>query len=184
VNLWREELETMRHIVLECGLKEELKWGVPCYTFDNKNIVMVSAFKEYGCLSFFKGSLLKDSNKILQKPGENSQSVRIIKYTNPEQITEHKELIKSYILEAIEIEKSGQKVRFSKNPEPLPDELLQKFDEYAELKKAFFALTPGQQRGYIIYFSLPKQPQSRLNRIEKCKRKILNGEGLNDKYGR
>ena len=182
VHNWKDELVMLRHIVLECGLTEELKWGVPCYTSDNKNIVIVSAFKDYSSLSFFKGALLKDPHKILIKQGENSQSARIIKFTNPEQITEQQEILKAYILEAVEIERSGLKVEFSKTPEPVPDELIQKFDEYPELKKAFHALTPGRQRGYIIYFSQPKQSQTRFNRIEKYKQKILNGEGLNDKY--
>lgn len=182
VHNWREELEILRHIVLGCGLTEELKWGVPCYTFNNKNIVIVSAFKDYSCLSFFKGSLLNDRKKILLKPGENSQSSRIVKITNPDQILELENILKEYILEAVEVEKSGQKVEFKKNSEPIPNELLKKFEEYPELEKAFSALTPGRQRGYIIYFSQPKNSQSIVNRIEKCRQKILNGEGLNDKY--
>lgn len=182
VNNWKEELVMLRHIVSECGLTEELKWGVPCYTFNNQNIVIVSAFKNYSSLSFFKGALLKDPHQILVQPGKNSQSARLIKFTNPEQITAYREILKAYILEAVEIEKSGKKVEFKKNPEPIPDELLQTFDETPELKKAFYNLTPGRQRGYIIYFSQPGQSQSRLNRIAKCRQKILNGEGLNDKY--
>lgn len=182
VNSWRVELETLRQIVLDCGLTEEIKWGVPCYTFDNRNIVMVSAFKDYACLSFFKGALLNDKEKILDKPGEHSQSSRILKYTSSVQITEKAEIIKSYILEAVALEKSGQKVEFRKNPEPTPDELKEVFTIDPALEKAFYALTPGRQRGYIIYFSQPKQSQSKLNRIEKCRQKILNGEGINDKY--
>lgn len=125
---------------------------------------------------------MKDPKKVLVKHGESSQSARLIKFTNLRQIMEQQEILKAYIREAVEIEKSGAKVNFKKNPEPIPDELLQKFDEYPELKKAFFALTPGRQRGYIIYVSQPKQSQSRFNRIEKCKHKILKGEGLYDKY--
>lgn len=184
VNNWRTELETLRQIVLECDLKEELKWGVPCYSFNKKNIVMVSAFKEFTCLSFFKGALLLDKHKILQKQGENSQSARIIKYTSPNVIIEQSEIIKSYIIEAIALEVSGQKVVFNKNPEPIPDELSEIFKNDPELKTAFYALTQGRQRGYIIYFSQPQQSQSRTRRIELCQQRILNGEGLNDKYHR
>jgi uncharacterized protein YdeI (YjbR/CyaY-like superfamily) len=182
VNNWRVELELLRHIALECGLIEDLKWGVPCYTIDDKNIIMISAFKEYCSLSFFKGALLNDTHNILQKQGENSQVALIIKFTNPLKITEQKEILKSYILQAIEIEKTGQKVESKKNREPVPDELLHKFEELPELQKAFYALTPGKQRGYIIYFSQPKQPQSKINRIEKCIPMILDGKGLHDKY--
>ncbi|MBE0639222.1 MAG: DUF1801 domain-containing protein [Bacteroidales bacterium] len=182
VNNWRVELETLRQIVSETGLTEEVKWGVPCYTFDNKNIVIISAFKEFACLSFIKGALFTDKEKILLKPGESSQSARIIKYTNPEQIIEQAEIIKSYILEAVALEKSNQKVEFRKNPEPLPEELEEIFSNDLKLKKAFYTLTQGRQRGYIIYFSQPKQSQSRYNRIEKYRQKILNGEGLNDEY--
>jgi uncharacterized protein YdeI (YjbR/CyaY-like superfamily) len=184
VNSWKEELVMLRHIVLECGLTEELKWGVPCYTNNDKNIVVINAFKDYCSLSFFKGVLLKDPQNILDQPGESSQSGRLIKFTDPKQIREQEEILKAYILEAVEIEKSGLKVAFKKNPEPIPDELLDKFAEDPVLEKAFYALTPGRQRGYIIYFSQPKQPQTRYSRIEKCKEKIFNGEGLNDKYGK
>lgn len=182
VLLWVEELETLRQIVLECGLTEEIKWGVPCYTKDDKNIVVVSAFKDYASLSFFKGVLLKDKHKILQQQGESSQSGRLIKFTNPRQIKEQEDILKSYILEAIKIEESGQKVVFKKNPEPIPEELLEAFDQDPQLKRAFYNLTPGRQRGYIIYISQPKQSQTRINRIDKCRPKILNGEGLHDKY--
>ena len=181
IHNWREEVETLRQIVLECGLKEEVKWGVPCYTYEDKNIVVVSAFKDYASLSFFKGVLLKDSHKILSQHGESSQSARLIKFTETKQITRQEEILKSYILEAIELEKTGQKVEFKKNLEPIPEELLQKFYEYPELKTAFYDLTPGRQRGYIIYFSQPKQSQTKLGRIEKYKQRILNGIGFHDK---
>ncbi len=182
VNNWRNELILLREIVLECGLKEEIKWGVPCYTENNKNIVVVSAFKEYSCLSFFKGVLLKDVHQILDKHGISSQSTRLIKFTSPDQILEKKEQLREYILEAIEIERTGKKVEFAKNPEPIPDELLEKFEEFPALKTAFEALTLGRQRGYIIHFSQPKQSISRMGRIERCIPKILNGEGFHDKY--
>ncbi len=182
VNTWRAELMLLRQIVLESGLTEQIKWGVPCYTLQNKNILIIASFKDYACISFFKGHLLKDFHKILIKQGDNTTAGRIIKYTNIGQITEHSEIIKSYITEAIYIEKSGQKSEIKNNTMPVvPDELLAEFDKYPEFKKAFYALTAGRQRGYIIYFLQPKQAQSRLNRIEKYKQKILNGEGLNDR---
>lgn len=182
VNNWQEELVRLRHLVLECGLTEELKWGVPCYTHEGRNIVMISAFKNYCCLSFFKGALLEDPFKILTKSGENSQSYRLVKFTSPKEVISLSKKLKSLILNAIEIEKSGQKVVFNQNPEPMPAELLQKFKEHPALKTAFYALTPGRQRGWIIFFSQPKQSQTRTGRIEKCMKKILNGEGLHDKY--
>lgn len=182
VNNWRDELVMLRHLALECGLDEELKWGMPCYTAGNKNIAMVSAFKEYASLSFFKGALLKDPYKILDQHGESSQSARLIKFTSTEQIQEKQHLIQEYLKEAMANEAAGKKVAFQKNPEPVPNELLQVFEEEPELMKAFYALTPGRQRAYIIYISQPKQTKSRLNRIEKCRDKILNGIGLNDHY--
>jgi uncharacterized protein YdeI (YjbR/CyaY-like superfamily) len=182
VNNWLVELETLRQIVLKTGLTEEVKWGVPCYTYNNKNIAMISAFKEYTCLTFFKGALLKDKEKILLKQGEHSQAVRIIKYTNAAQIIEQAVIIYAYIVELIDLEKSGQKLEFKKTPEPIPYELTEMFSNDPELKMAFYNLTPGRQRGYLIYFSQPKQSQSKLNRIEKCRQKILEGEGLHDKY--
>ncbi len=182
VNNWKEELDALRQIVLESGLTEEVKWGVPCYTSGNKNILIVSAFKEYACLSFFKGALLRDNENILLKHGESSQSVRIIKFTSAKQITAQEETIKLYIKEALSIEKSGQKVGLKKNIEPMPDELIDMFNDDPVFKKAFYELTSGRQRGYIIYFSQPKSSQSKINRIEKSKQNILNGIGLYDKY--
>jgi uncharacterized protein YdeI (YjbR/CyaY-like superfamily) len=181
VHTWKEELVMLRHIVLECGLTEEVKWGVPCYTVDGKNVVVVSAFKDYACLSFFKGVLLKDTHKLFSQHGENSQSARIIKFTDSAQVMEKQELLKAYILEAVELEKAGAKVEFNKNPEPVPAELLQKFVEIPQLEKAFYALTPGRQRGYIIYFSQPKQAQTRFSRIEKYMQKIMDGVGIHDR---
>jgi uncharacterized protein YdeI (YjbR/CyaY-like superfamily) len=181
VNKWKEELVILRQIVLESGLKEELKWSVPCYTFNHKNILMMSAFKEYTCLSFLKGALLKDKEGILLKQGEHSQSARIIRYTDPKQIIKQAAILKSYIQEAIEIEQSRQKVVLTKNYESIPVELTNEFSNDSEFKKAFYALTPGRQRGYIIYFFSPKSAQSKINRIEKSKQRILNGIGLNDK---
>jgi uncharacterized protein YdeI (YjbR/CyaY-like superfamily) len=182
VHHWKDELITLRHIVLECGLGEEIKWGAPCYTSGEHNILMVSALKEYATISFFKGVLLSDPASILVQPGSSSQSARLIKFTSTEQIIQLKEVLQTYIGEAIAIAQAGGKVQFKQNPEPVPDELLEKFNEYPELEQAFYALTPGRQRGYIIYFSQPKQAQSRYNRIEKCIPQILNGVGLHDKY--
>jgi len=182
VNNWREELDALRQIVLESELVEDLKWGVPCYTLNNKNVLLVSAFKEFACISFFKGVLLNDPHNLLEKPGENSQSTRFLKFTNFNNIIENKDLIKDFILQSIEFEKNGLKVELKKETEPLPEELIEKFKEMPELESAFFTLTRGKQRGYIIYFSQPKQTQSKINRIDKCVDKILKGEGLNDKY--
>lgn len=184
VHKWPEELKKLRSIVLDCGLKEELKWGVPCYTYQNKNILIVSAFKEFCTISFFKGSLLNDTKRILVKPGGNSQAARYIKLTHIQEIIENESILKTYIFEAIEVEKAGLKVDFKPNPEPIPDELTQKLDEDPFFKTAFEELTPGRQRGYILYFSKPKQSKTRVARIEKCVPKILNREGLHDKYNR
>lgn len=181
VNHWSKELEALRKIVIKSVLDEELKWGMPCYTLNNKNILMISAFKEYACISFFKGVLLKDKEKLLTAHGESSQSVRMIKFTNSKQIIQQSSIIKAYIEEAIEIENSGKKVEFKKNPEPIPEELIVELNKDLKFKKAFHELTPGLQRGYIIYFSQPKNTQSKLNRIEKCRENILKGIGLNDR---
>lgn len=182
VNNWRVELETLRQLALQSNLTEELKWGVPCYTFNNKNVILIAAFKDYVSLSFFKGALLTDDQKVLQKHGESSQAVRFLKYTTTEQIVSQAEIIKSYISEAIRLEESEAKIEFKKQLEPLPLELINIFNHDPELKSAFNSLTPGRQRGYIIYFSQPKQSQTRVTRIEKYRDKIINGEGLNDKY--
>jgi uncharacterized protein YdeI (YjbR/CyaY-like superfamily) len=181
VRNWQEVLETLRQVVLDCGLTEELKWGVPCYTVDGKNVLIVSALKNYCGISFFKGVLLDDPHGILEKPGANSQSYSLIKFTKVEEITEREEVLKSYILQAVEVEKAGLKVEFKPDFTPMPDELLQKFEEFPAFKKAFFALTKGRQKGYIIYFSQPKQSQTKVGRIEKSMQQIFNGKGLNDK---
>ncbi len=181
VNNWREELEMLRQIVLETKLTEEIKWGVPVYTHKGKNIVTVNALKESANIGFFKGVLLEDKHKILQQQG-NLQSDRIIKFTNTKDIEKVKDLLKVYVLEAIAIEESGKKVEFKKNPEPIPHELIKAFEQDIVFKKAFYDLTPGRQRGYVIHFSQPKQSQTRIARIEKYKEQICNGIGLNDKY--
>ncbi|MEM7182672.1 MAG: YdeI/OmpD-associated family protein [Spirochaetota bacterium] len=182
VHTWTSELELLRKIILSCGLAEEAKWGAPCYTFQNKNILMLTALKEYCCISFFKGSLLQDKKNLLVKPGPNSQAARLFKFQGTEEIQKIASDIKQYILKSIEIEKAGLKVTFQKNPEPIPIELETKFAEDPVLQTAFEALTPGRQRGYILHFSQPKQEKTRVARIEKSIPMILAGIGLNDKY--
>lgn len=176
---WVEELVLLRRIVLETGLTEELKWGVPVYTHKGKNVVLINALKGSANISFFKGALLADTHKILQQQG-NVQSDRLVRFTNTEAIMGLAEVLKAYIFEAISIEEAGLKVDFKKNPEPIPDELTQVFDADPAFKQAFYTLTPGRQRGYIIHFSQPKQSQTRFGRIEKCKDKIFKGKGMND----
>lgn len=180
VNRWREELILLRSLVLSCGLFEELKWSIPCYTHEGKNVLTISAFKEYACLSFFKGALIEDKNSLFAPHGESAQAARLIKFTKCSEITNQEPLLRNYISEAVAIEKSGKKVEFKKNPEPMPDELVQALEFDASFKQAFYRLTPGRQRGYIIYFSQPKQTQTRIGRIEKCKSRIFEGLGWNE----
>ena len=178
---WPEEFEKLRMIVLDCGLTEELKWGCPCYTFQKSNIVLIHGFKEYCALLFFKGALLNDANGILIQQTENVQAARQIRFTNVREIVKMKPVLKAYIYEAIEVEKAGLKVKFKKTTEfKTPEEFKNKLDEIPALKTAFYALTPGRQRAYILYFSQPKQSKTREARVEKCMRQILNGKGLND----
>jgi len=177
---WRQEMEKLRRIILECRLTEELKWGKPCYTFQESNIVIIQGFKEFCALLFCKGALLNDPNGVLKKPGENTQAARRIPFTNVREIVEMEPILKACIHEAIEVEKAGLEVNFKKNPEPIPEEFQNKLDEIAALKTAFGALTPGRQRAYILYFSAPKQSKTRESRVEKCMRQILKGKGLND----
>src|SRR6266849_8795160 len=178
---WQEELEKLRTIILDCGLTEELKWGVPCYTFQKSNIVLIHVFKEYCALLFFKGALLNDANGILIQQTKNVQAGRQIRFTNVREIVKMKPVLKAYIYEAIEVEKAGLKVDYKKTTEfIIPEEFQNKLDEIPALKTAFDALTPGRQRSYILYFSAPKQSKTRASRVEKCMQQILNGKGLND----
>jgi uncharacterized protein YdeI (YjbR/CyaY-like superfamily) len=178
---WQEELEQLRTIVLGCGLTEELKWGVPCYTFQKKNIVLIHVFKEYCALLFFKGALLNDANGILIQQTQHVQAARQIRFTTAREIVKMKPILKAYIYEAIEVEKAGLKVDLKKTTEySIPEEFQKRLDKNPALKIAFNALTPGRQRGYILYFSAPKQSKTRESRVEKCMRQILNGKGLND----
>jgi uncharacterized protein YdeI (YjbR/CyaY-like superfamily) len=175
---WQEEMTKLRRISLDSGLTEELKWGKPCYTFQTSNIVIIQGFKEFCALLFCKGALLKDPNGILKKFGW--QAARRIPFTNVREIVEMEPILKAHICEAIEAEKAGLKVNYKKNPEPIPEELQNKLDEIPALKAAFDALTPGRQRGYILYFSGAKQSKTRASRVKKCMPQILKGEGLND----
>ncbi|WP_010568594.1 YdeI/OmpD-associated family protein [Leptospira broomii] len=178
---WQEELERLRTIVLDCGLTEELKWGVPCYTFQKSNIVLIHVFKEYCALLFFKGVLLKDADSILIQQTKNVQAARQIRFTDVKEIVKMKSVLKTYIYEAIEVEKAGLQVNLKKTKEfIIPEEFLSKLDEVPDLKTAFDALTPGRQRAYILYFSAPKQSKTRESRVEKCMKQILHGKGLND----
>ena len=178
---WQEELERLRMIVLDCGLTEELRWGVPCYSFQKSNIVLMHVFKEYCALLFFKGALLDDTNGILVQQTKNVQAARQIRFASLRDIVEMESIIKAYIHEAIEVEKAGLKVSFKKTAEfTVPDEFQNRLDEIPALKTAFDALTPGRQRAYILYFSAPKQSKTRESRVEKCMQQILDGKGLDD----
>ncbi|MFV5696139.1 DUF1801 domain-containing protein [Flavobacterium sp. LB3P122] len=178
---WQPEIEQLRLLLLDCGLIEEFKWRNPCYTFQRNNVALIGSFKEYCALSFFKGTLLQDSNGLLSKPGENSQAMRFFKFTNLEEITELKSIIKNYIYEAIEIEKAGLKVIFKSNTAlELIKELQIALDKNLSLKIAFKALTPGRQRAYNLYFSAAKQSKTRETRIENYIPRILDGKGFND----
>lgn len=178
---WKEEYETLRNIVLDCELTEEFKWMHPCYTFENKNIVLIHGFKEYCALLFHKGALLQDAHGLLIQQTENVQGARQIRFTNVQEIVATESILKAYIHEAIEVEKAGLEVEFKKNEEfIIPEELHNKFDDMPALKTAFESLTPGRQRAYILYFSQAKQSKTRESRIEKCMQKILDGKGLKD----
>jgi uncharacterized protein YdeI (YjbR/CyaY-like superfamily) len=178
---WREEFETLRRIVLGFPLSEELKWGKPCYAFEGSNVVLIHGFKEYCALLFIKGALLKDAGGILIQQTENVQAARQVRFTHVREIVKLEPILKAYIQEAIDAEKAGLKVNYKSAAEfTIPGELQRKFDETPALKTAFGALTPGRQRGYILYFSAPKQSSTRDSRIEKYRRQILNGKGLND----
>jgi uncharacterized protein YdeI (YjbR/CyaY-like superfamily) len=182
---WQKEFEKLRMIILDCGLIEKLKWGCPCYMFQNSNVVLIHGFKEYCALLFFKGALLNDPNGILIQQTKNVQSARQIRFTSANggirEILKMEKILKAYIYEAIEVEKAGLKVKMKKTPEfKIPEEFQNKLDKRPALKKAFYALTPGRQRGYIFYFSQPKLSKTRESRVEKYIKQILNGKGLDD----
>ena len=181
IEKWQPELEKLRSIILDCGLTEELKWGVPCYTFKNSNVILLGGFKEWCVISFLKGVLLHDEKNILVSAGENSQSAKVIKFTNLDEIIEIKSTLKAYIIEAIEVEKLGLKVDLKKDDDLIfVEELQKKLDEDATFKTAFENLTKGRQRGYNMYFSAPKQSKTKEARIEKYTQRILDGKGIND----
>lgn len=179
---WKTEMSELRRIVLACGLTEEFKWYQPVYSFTGTNLIIIGAFKNYCTLSFFKGVLLKDPKKILQSPGPNSQSVRLVKFNTVAEILRLEPTLSEYIEEAIHAEKDGQQVVFKKITEhALPEELQVAFRSQPAFEKAFRALTPGRQRAYLLHFSSPKQSTTRSARIEKCRTRILDGRGLNER---
>ncbi|PAO68468.1 MULTISPECIES: YdeI family protein [Bacillus] len=178
---WKEEFEKLRTIILDCELTEDFKWMHPCYTYNNKNVVLIHGFKEYCALLFHKGALLQDAHGILIQQTENVQAARQIRFTSVQEINDMETILKAYIQEAIEVEKAGLKVEVNNNIElNIPEELQNKFDEIPELKTAFEALTPGRQRAYTLYFSQAKQSKTRESRVEKYVQKILDGKGLKD----
>ena len=178
---WQEELDKLRMIALDCQLSEELKWGCPCYTLQNSNVVLIHAFKDYCAFLFFKGALMHDEHGLLIQQTENVQAGRQIRFSSISQIVELEPILKAYIYEAIEVEKAGLKVEFKKTTEyNVPEEFQQKLDEMPALKASFEALTPGRQRAYLYYFSQPKQSKTRESRVEKYIPQILSGKGLDD----
>jgi uncharacterized protein YdeI (YjbR/CyaY-like superfamily) len=178
---WQAEFERLRTILLDCPLSEELKWGVPCYTFEKSNIVLMHGFKEYCALLFVKGALLRDARAILITQTENTQSARQVRFTSVREIIELEPILKDYVNEAIELEKVGAKVNYKKTAEySIPEEFQIKLDEIPALRAAFEGLTPGRQRAYLLHFSQPKQSKTRASRVEICTPQILNGKGLND----
>jgi uncharacterized protein YdeI (YjbR/CyaY-like superfamily) len=179
---WQEAFSQLRRIILDCGLTEALKWGVPCYTFQDSNVVLIHGFKAYCALLFHKGVLLQDTEDILIRQTENVQSARQIRFTDVQQILELEPVLKTYIYEAVEVEKAGLKVELKKTKEfPVPEEFQQVLAADPEIKAAFEALTPGRQRGYLLYFSKARQSKTRRARVEKHIPNILEGKGLNDR---
>ena len=178
---WQKEYEKLRMIILECGLTEELKWGCPCYQFENRNIVLIHGFKEYCALLFFKGALLADPDSILIQQTENVQSARQIRFTSAKQIVKMERILKAYVYEAIEVERAGLQVKLKKTKDfKIPEELQNKLNKMPALQTAFDKLTPGRQRAYIFYFSQAKQSKTREARVEKYLKQILKGKGLDD----
>lgn len=178
---WQAAFQKLREIALECQLDEDLKWGCPCYSHQGGNVVLIHGFKEYCALLFFKGALLGDPEGILIQQTENVQSARQIRFTSLKQIAGMARVLKAYIYEAIEVEKAGLKVKLKKTADyPIPEEFQVKLDKMPALRKAFEALTPGRQRGYIFYFSSAKQSKTRASRVEKYIPQILEGKGLDD----
>jgi uncharacterized protein YdeI (YjbR/CyaY-like superfamily) len=178
---WQQEYEQLRAIALDCDLVEELKWGVPCYTYENSNVVLIHGFKEYCALLFMKGALMKDPKSILVQQTENVQSARQIRFTDVKQIEKLKSVIKTYIKDAIAVEQSGAKVEFKKATDfAVAEEFQRQLDQSTHLKEAFEALTPGRQKAYLLHFSSAKQSKTREARVEKAIPKILEGLGIDD----
>lgn len=178
---WQEEIRKLRAIILDCRLTEELKWGCPCYSLDEKNIVLIHVFKDYCAVLFFKGALLKDAERILVQQTENVQAARQIRFISMQEVDELKPVLKTYIKEAIKVEKAGLKVKLKKTAEyKVTEEFQIRLDENPALKAAFGALTPGRQRGYLLFFASAKQSKTREQRVEKYTENILNGKGLED----
>ncbi|HCN59540.1 MULTISPECIES: YdeI/OmpD-associated family protein [Mammaliicoccus] len=178
---WKAEFELLREIIRECELEEDYKWMHPCYTLKGKNVVLIHGFKEYCALLFHKGTLLKDPHKLLIQQTKNVQAARQLRFTNVEEIKEQREMIKDYVVEAIELEKSGAKVELKKTEQyEMPVELQEQLNQNKNLKEAFYNLTPGRQRQYIYYISQAKREATRMSRVEKYIDHILDGKGLND----
>ena len=178
---WQKETRKLRTIILDCGLTEELKWGCPCYTYESRNVVLIHVFKEYCAVLFFKGALLADPDGILVQQTENVQAARQVRFTNIKEVKERERILKTYIYEAIEVERAGLQVKLKKTKDfKIPEEFQTKLDKMPSLKKAFDSLTPGRQRGYIFHFSQPKLSKTREARVEKYLKQILSGKGLDD----
>jgi len=178
---WRDESQELRKILLGCQLTEELKWGKPCYTLGKGNVAIIQGFKDYCAMMFFKGALLEDVDGLLVRPGKHTQAGRQIRFTNVREIVGMEAMLKTYIQEAIEVQRSGRKVKLKETSDfEIPDEFQAKLDEMPALKDAFRALTPGRQRAYIFHFSSAKQSKTRQSRVAKCVPRILDGKGLND----
>jgi len=178
---WQDESRELRRILLDCQLTEELKWGEPCYTLEKRNVAIIQGFKDYCAMMFFKGALLEDVDGLLVRPGKHTQAGRQIRFTNVREIVGMEAMLKTYIQEAIEVERSGRKVKLKETSDfEIPDEFQAKLDEMPALKDAFRALTPGRQRAYIFHFSSAKQSKTRQSRVAKCVPRILDGKGLND----
>ena len=181
VNTWNEELYILRDIILENNINEERKWGVPCYTDNGKNILLLSALKDSATISFLKGSLIDDTHAILIAPGKNSQSARYMKFTSMQDIKKAKPIIVDYIKQALEIERTGKRVVIKKDDDPIPEELSVAFKKLPELRTAFYGLTPGRRRGYLLHFNQAKQSATRESRIQKCMPLILQGKGFQER---
>jgi uncharacterized protein YdeI (YjbR/CyaY-like superfamily) len=178
---WQAELAALRAIVLDCGLTEEFKWSSPCYTVEGGNVALLWGFKDSATLGFFKGVLLKDPTGLLVAPGENSRSSRVLRFTGLKEIVAQDSVIRSYVREAVELEKSGARVELAKDDLAYPEELVSALEEDPDLQAAFDALTPGRRRGYVLHFSQPKQPATRQSRIAKSRDRILSGKGMHDR---